>query len=437
MYESNRVGLRAASYVESLGADEYLAVAIAAIRSVAPAGMADRMFHDLLAANMIVTRLPQVMFAEAGVIVRPLVVYRTAGGTMYYADPNRPGDATPSVAFANNTFGGVTVSVSAAGGTTVADQVSAAAAGMWIRMGAVAADVGTILQDGPWPVTGPIFHASTIHARGGFVEDTIIYLTDTTRIWVTCAACQRQTPSTIGVGAVQPVKLFAPSGGGWALSASSLASGIAFVNQTTHTDSRVALALFEPINNGTGLLWLDWKWMRVKKWVIAIPAGVTAQTGVQQTFTVTTNGPVLPAHRYAWTFGTAATVFSPGPSVNATVQQQGAVPLTVEIRRQSDDRVLARAQGVVQVGEASSWRLVTFQQTAMTNTFPANHLPLVRERGRMPAPPTNCAIPSWHAPTAPCCVCSRRTPRARRGSSARTTRTSSAPKCRSTLRRCT
>jgi len=368
---SNRVGLRAAAYGTSTAPTTEIYTSVATIRNSMRAGQADQVFYDVLKANLIVSRLPQMMVASVPGDWIPLTAYRVVGGRVDFTNSFKPGEGF-SMQFTGGHFSLATIPSDAVGGAGAVAWIGATPIGQWLHMSAVAQELAAFAARQP-PDNNNDWPANMVNARGGFVDDTILYLVDdTTRFWVECPTCKTGFASTLPPGRVERFQAYfnSPADGHLTFFNGPGADGKLIQNSESE-DIRMGFVNLE--SDAGGDLWLDFRWMRAKRWVLTLPAGLAAEPGVETTYTIALDGPSsIPPHRFVWTFGTTATGLltfaSTTPSVTATLTQTGAIPVTLEMRRTSDDKVIAVGHGSVKVDTPiyTAWKL-TNMTTALVN----------------------------------------------------------------------
>jgi len=368
---TNRVAFHAGAYFGRIGGDE-VAVAITTLRNATRAGMADQLAHDWLKAALLVTGLPQFAMASLGPgRWAPLIAWRAAAGQVHLADPWRPGNSGITVPFTGGTFGAFQVG-DGLQSTVPAQWLSVAALMQWVNMRQVAADLAE-WEAGRYPAgdrlrtptrQAQLDSSVTVHAQGGFVEDTIIVLShDTTRIWVECGACTRPlTASPLAAGGVAPFNLLVPQGGGSPNTFSGLGPEGLFLDQQPATDARGGLLMVE--GNDADARWLGFRWLRLKKWLLDPRPPQSWSFGQPAPWTVLVEGPAPPPHELVWTFGPGAGVLT-RVATGATewITLSGAeivgdsIPYAVEMRRLADGKLLARKEGKIPAPLRAVWRL--------------------------------------------------------------------------------
>ncbi len=365
---SNKVGQRSVAFQAEVVTEGRLVQFLNTIRSSALAGQADQIFYNVLKANLIISGLPQLVSAITSDGPIQLTAYRTVGGRVDLANPFTPGVGT-SVQYSGGRFSTFNPVWDFDGTTRPAEWIGTVPVGQLLHMSVVANNIATH-AGGQQPGNVNRWPQATPKARGGFVEDSIVYLGydgDTTRLWVECPDCKHATASALPPGKVVPFAGLALTGNNWAVLAEGSGSQGALLTRSTATDERVGLVILEQLSLGT--LWLDFQWVRLKRWTLALAPAGTAVVGTPKTITVSREGPTLiPAHEYVWTFGTgpsARVLTTTVPSVTTTFNDAGQVAIDVRLRRTSDAKVLAKTGGTLLVEAGiDAWRF-----SAVTATF--------------------------------------------------------------------
>lgn len=375
---SNRVGFRAGADLGQALPDQLVA-SVLALRLTTRATIADQLAHDWLKAALYITGLPQLAFAAVGNQGWvPLVAYRAAGGHVALANPWQPGDSTFSVPFSNGQFAPFSVV------TFVTNRTPVSTPAQWLSIASTmqlvnVPDITAALAD--WeagrypagyvrPVLGQdqLDQSVRVRARGGFVEDTVIYATqDTTQLWVECGACLLPLlTSPLAAKGVAPFAALVAGSTPLANIGSTAPSG-ALLADTTSRDDRVGFLVSE--SDGSYARWLDFRWLRLKRWRLAPHAPASWDYNSAADWHVTLSGPTLPPHRVRWTFGEGATPLvqtSGSLTVRVTLtpaQSVGdSIPVRVEVLRAADDSVLAVRKARFPAPRPMQWRLTSFAQ---------------------------------------------------------------------------
>ena len=420
---SNRVGFRAAADLGEGWGNSFFA-AITAIRNATRAGIADQLAYDWLKAALYVTGLPQMATAATAANAwTPLVAWRAAGGQVFLANPQLPGNAAISVPFANGTFGSFSV-VPDFGGSVPAQWLMVTAMMQFIKVSGVASDLAE-WEAGRYPASdqgrtplsqGALDGSIVLKANGGFLEqDTLLILThDTTRYWVECGACIGPLlPSSLAARGVAPF-LALYDDAGTIVNVGSMAPEGKLLAQTQPLDSRVGFVMLE--SDGQDVRWLDFRWMRFRKWVLDARPPLSWSLSQPAAWTVLVDGTAPPPHEFVWTFGTGASALTQATAASTEwITLTGAqisgdsIPYRVEMRRLSDGKVLASKAGMIKAPQRAAWRLATV--TALTNPS-CNRVPQIwacESNMGAPAPVTDwviiahtssdAAVPApWHTP---------------------------------------
>ncbi len=346
---SNRVGLRAAAFQSWVGKYSHLSATIQTIRNSMLAGQADQTFYNVLKAGLVVSHLPQFMMADLPGGAVPLTVYRVTGGKIDFANALQHG-VSASVQFTGGHFAPLAVVKDEQGTQETASWIGTTPIGQWVKMSGVAQNIDALSKgsngDGAsnWPT-------AKVKARGGFVDDTILYLVDdTTRVWVECASCTQGMPSLLPnpAGKVEPFTAYSRNTNGSLSTMAGLGAEGYLINQASEADKRLGIVMVQ--TDGITARWLDFRWLRAKHWVVTIPTGLTADPGVSKSFSATVVGPALPPVRFVWKFGsggTTTTVNTTTSNVTTTLSGAGDVPVTLQVRRTPDDSVIAVGHGTV------------------------------------------------------------------------------------------
>jgi len=370
---SNRVGFRAAADLGAGWGNNFFA-GVKAIRNATRAGVADQLAYDWLKAALYVTGLPQMATAATAANAwTPLVAWRAAGGKVFLANPQLPGNAGFAVPFANGTFGSFSV-VPDFGGSVPAQWLMVTAMMQFIKVGGVASDLAEweagsypAHDQGRTPLSQSALDRSVVlKANGGFIEqDTLLILSDdTTRYWIECGACLGPLlPSSLAARGVAPfLALF--DDGGTILNVGSMTPEGKLLAQTQPLDNRVGFVVLE--SNGQDVRWLDFRWMRFRKWLLDPRPPLSWSLSQPAAWTVLVEGTAPPPHEFVWTFGTGASALTQataGPTAWITLtgaQISGdSIPYRVEMRRLSDGKVLASKAGKVKAPQRAVWRLTS------------------------------------------------------------------------------
>jgi Bacterial Ig-like domain (group 2) len=364
---SNKVGIRSIALEAELTNQGRFIQYLTAIRNSALAGQADQTFYNVLKANLIVSGLPQLLSSMSSQGDVQLTAYRTVGNRIDLANPFTPGVGT-SIEFSGGRFAAFSPVADVAGGARPSDWIGVVPVGQLVNMSVSASQIATFAR-GQQPGDIEWWPRASLKGRGGFVEDSIVYLGhdgDTTRLWVECADCTNATPSALPPGKVVPFSGLVLTGN-WTVFANGAGALGALVTQNTAIDTRMGIIVAEQLP--VGVKWLDFQWVRLKRWTLALAPAATAVAGVPTTITVTREGsPLIPAHEYVWTFGTgpsARVLTTTTPSVTTTFNEPGQVAVDVRLRRTSDARVLAKTVGTVPVDASiDAWKF-----NAVTATF--------------------------------------------------------------------
>ncbi len=379
---ANRVGFRAGAYVGAFD-NSNIFYTISALRSATRAALADQLAYDWLKAALYLTGRPVLASAAVGANEWvPLVAWRAVGNQVSLANPWTPGNASFDVPFANGRFGAFSVAngISASGAPTVvpAQWLSMVPLQQVYNVSSIDAklqqwEAGQYPGDPSGTRQARLDSSVVIKAHGGFVEDTILYVShDTTRYWVECRACQKPLlASPLAAKGIAPFLAYAGTGSSL-VNIGSLSSMGKLLQQTTPQDERVGFLLLE--SDGNESRWLDFRWMRLKRWILDPRPPISWELGAAADWVMTVNGPTLPAHRYRWTFGSGATPLirtSATTTLNVTVTASqvvnDSIPLRVEILRTPDDSVLSLKEVKVPAPKRSLWRLTSFSMTNNTS----------------------------------------------------------------------
>ncbi len=379
---SNRYGIKASAYLQNLLPTDRMFAGLTAIRQSTRAGAADQIFYDVLKANLIVSGLPQLLVAEfrspepsdAFELLRHLkffTAYRTSGGNVMIADPNRPGDATIAVQFANGRFVAPSVPIGMSGKVLVADDIDVIAPSTWLDMKFLSTELATIL-DGGWPeviaVDGPIltFPKAEIKTRNfaTMVIDGTMYLADTARMWVECPRCERSlVNAALTAGRIQPFNLYDENS---TLLGTSLAAGV-LVEERESRDDFYGLLMFHSSNLSQINQWLDWQPLRIKQWSMKFtPEAPSGSPGTDLPIAIEVRGPATPSDRvFTWDFGDNTGVLAVNSDLAVTHKytQAGSYKAIVSMYARNTDVLLARDTVRVTVGDRSwaGWKIQTFQ----------------------------------------------------------------------------
>lgn len=314
---SKRLGIRTASYVAHVSKHEPLQLLVEGLRTSVRPALVDQMFYDVLKANLLVTGLPQLIMAEYPDGSRRLfTAYRVAGGEVFVAHPHKPGDGTRSVRFSNGSFG----SLPDPDSSQPSKWVGVVSIGLWLDMQAIATEK-----------TEP-FGLYNLRTNGNWQD-------------------------------------FAAGG----------ADGMKW-NFSQPVDERVGVLMLETDNVGpqSRVAWLDWKWIRVKKGELDVrPASPTGAVDDELTFGVTANGPEAKPHKFVWDFGdqTVPQSSDSGASVKHKYQAEGTFPIKVEMRRLSDQKVLAVTTVTVTIAPPvyTAWKVTQLTASVVNDTRGINN----------------------------------------------------------------
>ncbi len=362
---SNRRAMRAIGLSTGDGTLNFVVLG-AILRGIRNAVRPERIgetFHDVLKANLVVTKKPQLVVGltngAEGVV---FVAYKTVGGQIFLSHPDKPGDATLSVTYAGGSFGTLHDPASGASFT----EVSAASVGSFITP-RTANDIAGAFDD-QWPAGAERFPETAIKARTAFLDDTILYVVDTGRVWVECATCKKGMMSNLTSQKVEGFGLFGEAEPGqWTNFVSGTDNGIKWAITEESYNARIGTLVLQSATPGGEVEWLDWRWFRAKRWKLALTPGQVATVGSPVTITATLEGSTPPAHRFVFRIGSGAsmvTAQSATPSVTVTLAQSGPQPVEVEMQRTSDGKVIALGKGTLNAYAIfPTWRV-----TAMTVT---------------------------------------------------------------------
>lgn len=346
---SNKVGFRDAAYVAYNAQTPKLITSIRTIRTSMRAGQADQTFYDVLKANMIVTRLPQMMVANVGNTWVPLTAFRTTGGKIDFGNPFKPGE-TGSVTFAGGQFASTPIVADIDGHMVTPEWFGSTSIAQWINTSKIVTDLNTFAE-GKQPGGTNFWPATVLGARGATAVDTTLYvLDDTTRFFFTCEKCKVKMPSPLDAQGIEPFSGYGRNGS-TLVSYEGLSNLGKFVQQTTAVDARIGVVKFESAD-GVNVSWLDFEWIHVYRWKMTLPANMTAALG-STSFTATVDGLARPDSRFVWTFGSGLDVITQTtttPTVTTTFTKVGTIPVLLEMVRNSDGKVIARTRGSVAVG---------------------------------------------------------------------------------------
>ena len=329
---------------------------VVATRNALPVAVQDLVFYNYLKASLFVTGLPQVLSASAPYPdVGPsayylYAAYRSASGQIYFAASDEPGSAGLSVQFANGAFGPLT---GAASLPTTA-RLGAASLGLVFDVKKARKEFEFIAGNIPADDEHyEIFPAYTIKARTGFVDTDTVFVVDTTRLWLSCQACRGGLTSPLGTMDIVPFSIYERIDGTWTTTRTGNDFGLKFSATFPAGSYRVGLLAVDVMPETRAQMWLDWRWLVLKKWDIDVtPANATGGVDEELTFSATARGPQPPGHRFVWTFGdqTAAVPSAPSASIKHTYRSEGTFPILVEMRRLSDDKLLAVSRTTTVIG---------------------------------------------------------------------------------------
>jgi len=369
---SNDVGFRASVGTAFTSQTRNLFVSVQAIRTSIRATQIDQVFYDVLKANMVVSRLPQLLVANFGDTAWvPLTAFRVVGGRIDVANPFAPG-ATSTIPFEAGTFRPTSMARNPVGGSGVPAWIGATALGQWISTSqatgrlvqAIARD--TVGRVPAWPLV-------SMHARGGVVDDTsLVLVDDTTRVWFTCPECTISMPSQLSGRGIEPFTGYIVDGTNTPTAQlNGRTNAGLLLQQTTPTASRVGFVILES-PDGQNVSWLDFQWRKAYKWVMRWQTTETALFGLPATLRVAVDGPTRPAHSFRWSVGSGASTIvytSTGPSVDHVVTSTGEIPVLVEMLRTSDGQVIARTRATLNAVARSwaAWRITSFNVTVSDN----------------------------------------------------------------------
>lgn len=369
---TNRRAFQASGYVASkpdIGPDA-LFVGIRAIRRALRAGAADQAFLDVIKANLLGTTLPQLVVAHSPGFINghPLLVYRTTGKSLHLASPTKQGDGNLQVTFDAGRFSPFTDPVD---GATLPELGSIGLS--TVITTATSTDVESIFADRPNADATAYLNSPprTLVARTGFVDGDDFYVVDTARLWVECPLCETGMTSTLSRNRLAGLALYVPNeSGSYSLSGRGFEMGYKWDRAGSY-DMRVGVLMLETEGASKGDKWLDWKWIRVKRWEITLAPNLSAAAGSPVTLKADVKGPTTPSVRYQFIVGSgpsAVTVTSPLPEATLTVNDVGTQPVRVEMRRTSDNKVIGIGSGSLGVYDIPpTWRMTAITVTREMN----------------------------------------------------------------------
>lgn len=365
---STRRGLRAAGYVASReGLEmEIMGMLNRFVQLLIRRELIDQVFHDALKANLLVTRLPQFVIGSTDQQNAVLfAAYATEGNRILLTHPSQSQPGALSVTFDNGRFG----SLRSPESNTLLSDFGFIPAGSRAR-GKLADDILGILDD-VWPKsTLAEFPVATLKARTGFVEGTDFYPVDTARLWVECADCTVGMASSLTSAKVEAFSAFAEQDDGtWSPIAAGTNEGIKWSIPGSY-DRRIGLLILQVASPDSEAKWLDWKTIRVRRWVLTVPDGQTAVAGQPSPVSAALEGPAAPPHRFVFTVGSGANqriVEDTALTVRIDVPGSGPQPVKVEMKRRSDGKVIAVGEGMLN-GYAipPTWRITSITVSAET-----------------------------------------------------------------------
>ncbi len=364
---SNRVGIRVSAHYELARAGTDYDLQMLATRNALPAGTRDAVFYSYLKASMFVTQLPQILLAHSltDQAFEVFLAYRVSGGRVYVASSLDHGNAGISTQYTAAGFSQLT------GSTSLPNfpEIGTASLGLGFDVQKALATFehyvsNTFPADDP-----PPFPAYEVRVANGFTQADTAFLLENARVWFTCPGCRYpQTTSFESSPIVVPSALFQSSGGQWISSGSGPAWN--FGPTWSPSGRRVGFLIADLDPNSSDQLWVDWRFLWLKKWHLDITGPATVAVGVPATFSVAVTGPDAAPSKFVWTFGTGATattVTTTTPDATVQLNGQGAQDITVEMQRVSDSKVLAVGHGSVTIGNV----LPVWKFTALTVHPPA------------------------------------------------------------------
>jgi uncharacterized protein (TIGR02145 family) len=346
---SNRIGIRVSAHYELARAGTDYDLQMLATRNALPAGTRDAVFYSYLKASMFVTQLPQILLSHSltDKAFEVFLAYRVSGGRVYVASSSDHGNAGISTQYTAAGFSQLTGSSSLPN----FPDIGTASLGLGFDTRKALTTFEHYVSN-TFPANDPPpFPAYEVRVHNGFTQADTAFLLENARVWFSCPGCKYpQTTSFESSPIVVPSALFQSSGGQWVSSGSG--PGWNFGPTWSPSSRRVGFLIVDLDPNSSDQLWVDWRFVWLKKWHLDITGPATVGAGAATTFSVAVTGPDAAPSTFVWTFGTGSTAMSvttTTPTATVTLTGQGVQDITVEMQRLSDSKVLARGTGSIEV----------------------------------------------------------------------------------------
>lgn len=210
----------------------------------------------------------------------------------------------------------------------------------------------------------------SVSATWGTLPETVRLVADTLLLRVRCPSCPHTFENSVaGADLIQMVLQDQPG--------TTLIQQGFFAHVAMSEGTRSFFVRANALTQASGSAFLDGRLFTVVKGKLRLfPQSLSGRPDTTYTFTLTHGGLAKPDSRFVWDFGDGTppqTVI--GDSLRTHVYTAiGNYTVTVELRDVSN-HLVGRTTSVVAIGAGAKWRLTSFQQISLTNTFPDNHQP--------------------------------------------------------------
>jgi hypothetical protein len=336
--------------------------------------------------------VPVLLFAGTSVDApRAGVAFRTVGDVVELAIPDQPGQTFRAEfteqgmkPFPVSTIGGGTFTVTSIGtAQAFMTEQTAALAAQWPRVVS-----GTIGNNEGWP--GTQVRGRKTPTGIADLDATDLILLEPYDHWWRCAACLNSGYRATGIpDSEDRTLLFRTAGASGNGTFGELSTTLFSMSQYSANDIKPALeatvgfVLYQPgpgssLGVARGQSWLDWKTVRYRQLQTTMtPREFEASKDTSVTFNVSAQN-VPAGATYEWYYSSSSTetrTTTTTPMHTRVLSDPGPGKMVVTIVDGATGRAIGRDSTVFTLKAQKKWRLLTFQQTSLTNTFPANHQP--------------------------------------------------------------